>query len=783
MSWSGDDTTASDLSARLARVVEHHVRHDALPPLDEVVADRPDLHAPLRALVAEYVALSERLEFDPASASDAGTSAPFVVPEGFQLIERLGAGGMGEVYKLRDLQLQRLVAAKVVRGGAQFSGRLADFLREARSLALFQDRRIVQIYEYRAEVHPPVILMEYVDGFELGRIGPSLEYGQRARILHDVAEAIHHAHTLGLTHRDLKPANIMLDGALAPKILDFGLSASDPDRGHLQGTLRYLAPEQLDPAVPIDARTDVYALGVILYELLAGVAPFDGRETTSVVHAIRHEMPRMPVEVDPRVPEPLQAVALKAMERRPPDRYQSAREMALDLARFLDGRPVHARPTQYATSLEARVRPHVEDVQDWERLRLIYPHEAERLRRAYAQFDAREDDWIAAARSLSYSQIALYFGAFLILAGSLFYFGAVRIEGAVSGLVRPFLVLGVPFVALNAAGQYLFRSERKAVAVAFFLAAVGLLPLFLMIGFHEAGWWPVPEDDPNQLLPEWASNRQLQITTAVACVWTAALAWRTKTAALSTVFIVLLFLLTVTVLADLGLPTWIEEERADLVALHLWPLAGVYAGLAVSLERIERPWVVRPLFIAATLVVVLVLDLFALDGRSFSYLGITIDPRYQNPDDHVQVETICALAANGVLFYLLAAAIARWGRGLVTVSSTVLFVISPFSTLEPLAYLVKDAFYSNAFAWLYLGASMTSALVSHHRQRRSFYYAGLVNTGLALFFIADRYGWFDDPPWAVAIVLAGVLALVAGFRLDARERRHGSRAPRNARPS
>ena len=104
-------------------------------------------------------------------------------------------------------------------------------------------------------------------------------------------------------------------------------------------------------------------------------------------------------------------------------------------------------------------------------------------------------------------------------------------------------------------------------------------------------------------------------------------------------------------------------------------------------------------------------------------------------------------------------------------ASTAPHVISPFSTLEPLAYLVHHHFCSNTFAWLYLGMAVTAAIVSHHRQRRSFYYAGVLNTGVALFFIADRYEWFDKPAWAIAIIVAGVGALAVGFRLDAREKR------------
>src|SRR4030095_14384163 len=100
-----------------------------------------------------------------------------------------------------------------------------------------------------------------------------------------------HAHTLGIQHRDLKPSNIMLDGALTPKILDFVLSDSDSCRGHLRGTPTYIAPEQLDPSQPIDARTDVYALGVIFYELLCGTAPYDARETSDLIAAVRACVP------------------------------------------------------------------------------------------------------------------------------------------------------------------------------------------------------------------------------------------------------------------------------------------------------------------------------------------------------------------------------------------------------------------------------------------------------------------------------------------------------------
>lgn len=760
----------ADLEARFARLVEAHVRTGVVPSIDAVVADRPDLGAPLAELMRQYLAVSEELDAGPPSGVPSAPSATLTI-DGFQTLERLGRGGMGEVYKLRDLTLDRFVAAKVVRADGRRRAALSAFLREAKAMALFADRRVVQIHEFRADAVPPVIIMEYVDGFELGQIGPSLEPAQQARIMREIAAVVQHAHDLGIQHRDLKPSNVMLDGSLSPKILDFGLSAGDAGHGHLVGTPSYLAPEQLDPALPIDARTDVYALGVMLYELITGTVPYAGRDIDELVAAIRAGVPRLPVEVTRRAPEPLQAIALKAMERDPGQRYQSAREMALDLGRYLDGRPVTARPSQYAATLDVRTRSHLDQIADWLRIRLIHPHEAERLRAAYRQFDEREDDWIAAGRALSYSRITLYFGAFLLFAGGLFYFVAQRVEGAIGGLVRPALILGLPWIGLTLAGWRLYRSERQAVAVAFFLAGVSLLPLLLLIWMHEAHLWVLPDGASGQLLPEGGmSNRQLQVTIAASLAWAGWLALRTRTATLSTVSIVLLAVLVAAILGDVGLRDWIDAGRFDRVALHVWPLAVIYAALAVWSDTTARAWLGRPAAVAAALAFVMVLDLLALDGRTMAYLDLSL-ARFQAPDDPVSIDTLTALAANGVIFYLAASGLERWGRQLLQSASTLLFVIAPFSTLEPLAYLVETGAYKSQIDWLYLLAAILTGFLSHHRQRQSFYYAGLINTGVALFLIAVRRDWFDRPLWATVLVMTGVAILAVGFVLDARERR------------
>jgi serine/threonine protein kinase len=764
----------SELEPLFARFVEEHVLHGRVLSAAELCGARVDLVGPLERLIARYRSITSAFDGEPSLLGRPMSSGdPLPVFDGFQTIERLGAGGMGEVFKLRDLTLDRIVAGKVIRRDPGAPATIGEFLREARSMALFADRRIVRILEFRPDADPPVIIMEHVEGFELGRIGPSLEFAQRARVIVDICGALEHAHALGLQHRDLKPSNIMVDAQLSPRILDFGLSSGHPYRGHLKGTLHYVAPEQLDPSRPIDRRTDVYALGVVLYELLCGRPPYAGSTDEAVIGAIREGQPKLPVEIDPRVPEPLQAVALKAMERDPAQRYQSALDLAADLQRFLDGRPVLARPSVYASTLGSRVAPHLLQVGEWLRLRLIYPHEAERLRSAYRALDAREDDWIVESRALSYSQIALYLGAFLLVCGSLFYFAAHRWYDAVHGVVRPLLVLGLPFAGLNAAAHLLYRRDHQAVAVAFSLAAVGLLPLLLVILFHETGLFVVAPGTPAQLFQDGSvSNRQLQITTLIACLWCGALALRTRTAALSTVCAALVGCFGLSVLTDLGLRSWLEDGRWDLLALNALPLVAGYAALGTLAERGQRPWFARPAYVAGAVLLIAVLELLALDGRMFHYLGLSLQSM-QSPDvsDRVLIDTLAAMTLNGMGFYALASVLDRYGTELQATAVRLLFTLAPFAILQPLGYLVRTAEYSPRHDWIYLALALAIALASQTRQRRAFYYAGVLNTGAALYLIADHRGWFDRPLWAVAVIVSGLLALGAGFVLDRRERR------------
>jgi serine/threonine protein kinase len=766
------DPTVEEL---FRRYVERHVMDGARLTPEELCRDHPDLEQPLRRWIERYHRLDEgmsRGHLTHVEATDEEDTPPPEI-DGFQVVERIGRGGMGDVYKVRDLKLDRVVAAKVLRQGSAAAAAYGDFLAEARSMALFRDRRIVQIHEFRPDGDPPVILMEHVEGFELDRVAPSLDFRQRAQILLAVCEAVQHAHELGIQHRDLKPPNILLDASLSPRILDFGLSGADPERGHLVGTPGYMAPEQLDPTQNIDTRSDVYALGVIFYEMLCGERPYHGDSVEATLAAIRAGRPRLPIEINDAVPEPLQAIALKAMEPDPTRRYASAQEMALDIRRYFEGRPVLARPSLYTSALTRRLLPHLAEIEEWLRLKLIYPHEARNIKTAYERLEQREDDWIVQSRTLSYSQIALYLGGFLLVCGGLLYFGAHRFFDVVEGVTGPLLYLGLPFLGLSVAAHWLYRGEHKAVAVAYYLGSTLLLPVLLLILFYETGWWGAGADSAGEDLfaDQGISNRQLQIAVFVTCCWSCWQAIRTRTIGLSSLSTLLLVLLALAVLTDFGLEEWITEGQWDLLAMHLAPLMAFEFFVATWMDRVERSWFSRPLYVGAAMLFVIIVELLALDGRAFYWLGFTMKGLHAaEVMDPNLLDTLTAMALNGILFFVAGSIMEARGTRAMKPAAWILVVIAPFATLHPIGFLVMTEDYSMRYNWLYLVLALAIAVLSYYRQRKSFYLAGLLNTGLAILHITQHKEWFDEPLWAVTVILVGLFVLGTGYALHLRER-------------
>lgn len=270
----------------------------------------------------------------------------------FQLVEKLGQGAFGSVWKANDRELDRVVAIKLPRREQLDEGEAERFLREARAAAQLRHAGIVAIHEVGRDKGQIYIVSEFIQGATLQEwlsVKP-ISFREAARLMIAIAEALEHAHQQGVIHRDLKPANILMDERGAPHIADFGLAKRDAGEltmtieGQILGTPAYMSPEQArGEGHRVDARSDVYSLGVMLFELLTGELPFRGKQRMLIVQ-ILHDEPPSPRKLNNHIPKDLETIALKCLAKEPERRYQSAAELAADLRRFLEGDPIHARP-------------------------------------------------------------------------------------------------------------------------------------------------------------------------------------------------------------------------------------------------------------------------------------------------------------------------------------------------------------------------------------------------------------------------------------------------------
>ncbi|MFZ4573509.1 MAG: serine/threonine-protein kinase [Phycisphaerales bacterium] len=401
-------------------------------------------------------------------------------------LERLaGQGGIGRVYEATDTRLNRRVAVKFI-GAAGDEAARESVVTEARAMAGLSHPNLCRVLEAVLEADQPFIVMEWVEGVDLRGAVRTLGLSQRVSLFLQIVDAVAAMHAAGLTHRDLKPGNILLNRRGEPVIVDFGLaSGGTRPETPAGGTPGYAAPEQFDEPPAASPRSDVYALGVVLFELLTNRAPFTAASHQELLRLQRSADPPAPESLVADLPAGLQRISLAALERDPALRYADAEEMALDLRRHLRGETVLARPTVLAARFEAQLEEQLERARHWEKQGLITREESRSLYRQLSALMRPDSPWIIDSRKLTTSQVGLYLGGWMTLLAI-----TVGLWRAWEELA-PFTRVAAPAAvtaALYALGAWLHSRQTRRFALGYLITASLATPALIWVFFRETGW-------------------------------------------------------------------------------------------------------------------------------------------------------------------------------------------------------------------------------------------------------------------------------------------------------
>jgi len=700
--------------------------------------------------------------------------------ERYRVIRKIGEGAAGHVFQVADTVLDRLVAVKFLRKKDATKDTDSKRWHEARLMSQLNHPGVAQVYEIGEIEEQRFIVMEWVDGLPLTDAWKDLPIQQRLNIYVNVLNAISAAHARGIIHRDIKPSNILVGSDHKPKILDFGIGLetqylSGVKQNVYRGTPAYTAPEQVTAPIQIFPSTDVFALGILLYELLTDTLPFPQTDHKKLFEAIKTQHPELPSAIRQKVPISLQNICLKALEKDPQNRYSTARDLADDINRYLRGEKVWSRPSFLSDKIQQEVFYHRQKLKVWRDNELLTEKEFDRLENIYERVISPPDLSIIEARKLSFSQVCLYFGGWIVVLGSfvLFYKTWVNIPP----FWRPIpalLATGLMIIL----GLAMWKRNESRLAVGFLSTANLLVPITFLLTL--AQWdllspvnYPWGTESISGILEQIESyvivgNVQLYFSSL--CWFAFSLFFLHLTRSSIFVFFgIISFLVWLTscyIIAGMIGPvdTFNPWAREITAGRYLYPGIGFFV-LGVILDRHKFIHYAWPLCMVGLAMIVICLSVIAIsDATIFGWL-LRWKPGFLN-DYEIQ---LVSLIFNGLIYLGLAGVCRSLGTRLQRTLASILNWLGPIHILGTLRILDSDGlniFGSHKIVYRILLpiASVGFVFGSVVRQMKSFFFSGLAGIATAVQRFTAEYlkNYFA---WPVALIITGIIWMLVSWRV------------------
>jgi hypothetical protein len=716
-----------------------------------------------------------------------------------KILAELDSGGMGNVYKVYQLSLDRTVVLKTVRPELLTEEGLQLFRREAKLLARLKHPSIVQIHEFHPNTAIPYFFMEYVDGVRLDQAVDGRSWKERASLFAEILAAVASAHGRDVVHGDLKPANVLVDRECRPHILDFGLgrlARGDPTSkaGDAGGTLAYLAPEVVLGRAPPSVLSDIYALGVTLYVALTGLLP--SRSAEQLLAQSLGEEVRLPMEHDPGVPEVLQRICLKAMERDPNDRYQTAEQMRRDLQRYCEGQPVFARPRIYERKLEGRARNHLTDIGLWEKEGFISRRERDTLVKPYSRILGLELPWLSETRKVLGGPVLFRVGAWFILISAVlwpaFYWHRL-------GTTARLASSGLPAILMAGLGGWFLHTRNRKNALACLGSFALLFLIFFVVLLSEFHWleflqrpdWEiwgkrmthaskgrVPQGSGPFFEEFVLSNSQIFAALAVFSLCIGLLLRLLKAVFFASWLAVAFIGLFTSVLLLVGDKELLLNEKVAWVAVHYVLISAVIFLLGMFLEWCAPAPVAARFYLVAAGLFILAEVALARFGTEEWFKQTW---KYDNEVWNIWIMPYSLvfllfgwLSEHGTeaqrhlarVFYLLVPIFLLVPLNMLFDKGPIILAIRP-ETQNPASSYILAQNPVRIYELVYLAACIALLILGRGLHMELFLVAGLAGFAVLLFRATEAH-FSNDLIWPLAIIVTGLALVVIGIRLSPR---------------